>query len=108
MEILAERLLKLRSERKLSRREVAASTHMTERTYQRYENAERDPSAPALLALADFYGVSADYLLGRVDGPSTMPIARDEMSVGEFDAMMEAGLAQAQAGQGVSLEECFR
>lgn len=69
MEILAKRLIKLRSERKLSRREVAASTGMTERTYQRYENAERDPSAPVLLALADYYHVSADYLLGRTDAP---------------------------------------
>ena len=69
MEILAKRLVKLRSERKLSRREVAASTGMTERTYQRYENAERDPNAPALLALADYYGVSADYLLGRTEEP---------------------------------------
>lgn len=67
MEILAKRLLALRSERNLSRRVVAASTGMTERTYQRYENAERDPSAPTLLALADYYGVSADYLLGRTD-----------------------------------------
>ena len=69
MDILAERLVKLRSERKLSRREVAASTGMTERTYQRYENSERDPSAPVLLALADYYDVSVDYLLGRVDMP---------------------------------------
>lgn len=67
MDILAERLVNLRSERKLSRREVAAATGITERTYQRYENAERDPSAPVLLALADYYNVSADYLLGRTD-----------------------------------------
>lgn len=69
MEILAQRLIKLRSERKLSRREVAICTGITERTYQRYENAERDPSAPVLLALADYYDVSADYLLGRTDEP---------------------------------------
>ena len=67
MDILAERLVNLRSERKLSRREVAAGTGITERTYQRYENAERDPSAPVLLALAEYYNVSADYLLGRTD-----------------------------------------
>lgn len=73
MDILAERLVKLRSERKLSRREVAAATHMTERTYQRYENAERDPSAPILLALADYYNVSADYLLGRTDRREPYP-----------------------------------
>mgnify|MGYP002511932914 FL=1 len=69
MEILAKRLLELRSERDLSRRVVAASTGMTERTYQRYENAERDPSAPVLLALADYYDVTTDYLLGRTDEP---------------------------------------
>lgn len=69
MEILAKRLVELRSKRKLSRREVAACTGMTERTYQRYENAERDPSAPSLLALANYYDVSADYLLGRTDEP---------------------------------------
>ena len=67
MEILAERLLELRSDKNLSRRVVATSTGMPERTYQRYENAERDPSAPALLALADYYDVSTDYLLGRTD-----------------------------------------
>lgn len=67
MEILAKRLLALRVERNLSRRVVAAGTGMTERTYQRYENAERDPNAPALLALADYYDVSTDYLLGRTD-----------------------------------------
>lgn len=69
MEILAKHLLELRSERNLSRRVVAASTGMTERTYQRYENAERDPNAPVLLALAEFYDVSVDYLLGRTDDP---------------------------------------
>lgn len=73
MEILAERLVKLRSERKLSRREVAASIQITERTYQRYENSERDPSAPVLLALAEYYHVSADYLLGRTDHRELYP-----------------------------------
>lgn len=75
MDILAERLVKLRSDRKLSRREVAASTGMTERTYQRYENSERDPNAPVLLALANYYGVSADYLLGLTDERRPYPRA---------------------------------
>ena len=73
MDILAERLVNLRSERKLSRREVAAGTGITERTYQRYENSERDPSAPVLLALAEYYHVSADYLLGRTDRQEPYP-----------------------------------
>jgi len=35
------------------------------------------------------------------------PTARDEMDKATFDAMMGAGLAQAKAGQGVSLDEAF-
>ena len=69
MDILAERLRKRRKERKLSRRAVAQATGMAERTYQRYEKAEREPDATSLRLLADFYGVSADYLLGRTEGP---------------------------------------
>ena len=33
--------------------------------YTRYEHGERDPNAPTLAAMADFFQVSADYLLGR-------------------------------------------
>ncbi len=35
------------------------------------------------------------------------PIARDEMDKTDFDAMMGEGLAQAKAGQGLSLDEAF-
>ncbi len=44
---------------------VADAIHISVRTYQRYENNEREPTAPVLVALADFYGVSIDYLTGR-------------------------------------------
>ena len=67
MEILAKRLRELRKERNVSRRAVAEAIQIAERTYQRYEEAEREPGASVLAALADFYGVSADYLLGRTD-----------------------------------------
>lgn len=67
MQILAERLIDLRTRKKVSRREVAVSVGIVERTYMRYENNERDPDAPVLKKLADYYDVSADYLLGRTD-----------------------------------------
>lgn len=35
------------------------------------------------------------------------PLARDEMNENAFNAMMEKGLAQAKAGQGISLEDAF-
>ncbi len=67
MNILSERLLDLRKERKLTRKEVAGNLNIVERTYQRYEQGEREPTASVLAELADFYSVSVDYLLGRAD-----------------------------------------
>ena len=69
MDILAKRLVELRAAKKVSRREVSVIIGIVERTYQRYENDERDPDAPVLKKLADYYDVSADYLLCRTDTP---------------------------------------
>lgn len=67
MEILAKNLLELRKARKLSRQAVADAVRISAKTYERYENAEREPTASVLAALADFYGVSLDYLVGRTE-----------------------------------------
>ena len=67
MEILSERLTALRGARRLSRKEVSQQLHLAERTYQRYEAGEREPTASVLAELARFYQVTADYLLGLTD-----------------------------------------
>ena len=67
MDILAERLLLLRKERNLRQADVAMRLGIGVYTYQRYEYGQREPTAPLLRTIADFYGVSADYLLGRSD-----------------------------------------
>ena len=69
MEILANNLLKLRKARKLSRQAVADTVGISAKSYERYENAEREPTASVLVALADFYGDSLDYLVGRTEKP---------------------------------------
>lgn len=67
METLAERLLFLRKERNLRQSDVANGIGIALYTYQRYEYGEREPLASVVRSIADFYGVSADYLLGRTD-----------------------------------------
>ena len=67
MEILAKHLLQLRKEKKLSRQAVADAVQISAKTYERYESGEREPAATTLAALADFFEVSANYLLGRSD-----------------------------------------
>ena len=60
-----ENLLRLRQEKGLTQPEVAAGTGISLRAYQNYERGLRDPQRAALIALADFYGISLDELACR-------------------------------------------
>jgi len=64
---LFERLRLLRKERNLSQEKTAAETGIGFSTYRRYETGERVPDADALVRIADFYGVTLDYLVGRAE-----------------------------------------
>lgn len=65
---IPERLKDLRAERGLDIAEVAKATGLSSSALSNYENDEvKDISHRAILALAKFYGVSADYLLGLTE-----------------------------------------
>lgn len=67
MKIFKERLKTLRTERRIYQREVAEHLGITLRSYQSYESGESEPNLERLKALADYFGVTTDYLLGRSD-----------------------------------------
>ena len=69
MSKLSERILALRREHGVLQLEIAAAIGVSLRTYQRFEYGDREPTASSIVALAKFYGVSADYLLGMSDNP---------------------------------------
>lgn len=62
-------LKKIRKERGLTVKEVVEGAGIPMRTYQNYEYMEREIGAGTLQKLADFYGVTTDYLLGREPAP---------------------------------------
>lgn len=63
----SERLRELRRERKLTQNEMAEICGLKPRGYQEYEYEKGFPTVPGLIFLADFFGVTTDYLLGRSD-----------------------------------------
>lgn len=66
-EILAQRLKQCRIERGWTQREVAIYCDITEKAYQNYELMTREPKLEVLVRIADIFGVSIDYLVGRTD-----------------------------------------
>ncbi|MBO1678731.1 helix-turn-helix domain-containing protein [Bittarella massiliensis (ex Durand et al. 2017)] len=65
--VLAQRLKQCREEKKLTQQEVAIYCDITEKAYQNYELMMRVPKLEILIRIADLYGVSLDYLVGRTD-----------------------------------------
>jgi transcriptional regulator with XRE-family HTH domain len=64
-----ERLKKLRQTKGITQKQLAFHFGLTERGYQRYENGTSTPYFKTLIALADYFNVSLDYLVGRSDNP---------------------------------------
>ena len=62
---MAERLIYLRKKNNLSQTSVATQIGVTPALISAYEKQERNPSIDKLIALADLYHVSTDYILGR-------------------------------------------
>jgi len=63
----SERLKQLRTSKNLTQKQVYTAINMSEIGYQRYEYGTREPAYNKLIALADFFDVSLDYLCGRSD-----------------------------------------
>ena len=63
----AERLRELRREKGVTQLEMANFMGVKHRSYQNYEGGDRRPDYVGLVALADYFGVTTDYLLGRSD-----------------------------------------
>lgn len=65
MKIFAQRVRALRQEHKKTQKEMAEYLEVGLRAYQYYEGAKHYPDVPGLMKMADLFGVSTDYLLGR-------------------------------------------
>lgn len=65
--ILGARLRELRTEKKMTQRQVAEALGINSVTYLHYEKSQREPPLSLLADMAKFFGVSTDYLLGLKD-----------------------------------------
>lgn len=62
-----QRIRDLREDCDLTQAQVGEAINVPQRTYAYYESGQRMIPPHVLCALADFYHVSVDYILGRTD-----------------------------------------
>jgi len=65
MDNLGNKLKELRKLSGMTQREISIKLGITERNYQRYESDKGIPKLSNLIALADLFNVSLDFLMGR-------------------------------------------
>ena len=67
MEKYKNRIRALREDRDLRQTDVSKATGIDQKTLSNYETGKTSPDSYALIRLADFFGVSIDYLVGRTE-----------------------------------------
>ena len=66
----ADRIFFLRKSQALTRKELASGAGLSEESVKSYERRAREPAYRQLLALAKYFNVSLDYLVGRSNTPN--------------------------------------
>jgi len=68
--MIQDRMKECREQKKLTQVDIAKRLNITRQAYNHYETGKRKPSADVITALAEFYDISTDYLLGNTDDPT--------------------------------------
>lgn len=69
-ELFGKRVYLLRMKKNESQQTLSAYLGIRKSAISMLENGQRGPSADILIALADYFDVSLDYLVGRSDDPA--------------------------------------
>ncbi len=59
----------IREDRDIKQKDIAKILNVSQNTYSQYETGVISLTAEVLIKLADYYGVSVDYLLDRTNNP---------------------------------------
>ena len=95
----SETMSELRRGRGLSQRAAAAALGISQALLSHYENGAREPGLAFVCRACDFYGVSADYLLGRTEERGDAAGVRLRAMAAELRAMAERA-ERAAGGEG--------
>jgi transcriptional regulator with XRE-family HTH domain len=98
MSVFSDRLKELRLKAKVPQSLIAKEIGVSEIQYQNYEYAKHEPKLKYVIALADYFNVSVDYIAGFSDDPIAITLrdlqlalynGGDEKTNAEKDRLIE-------------------
>ncbi|MBQ8683000.1 MAG: helix-turn-helix transcriptional regulator [Clostridia bacterium] len=75
---MVKNLKKLRIQASISQQALATAVGVSQQSINKYENHAVEPDIATLIALADYLGVTIDYLVGRTDEAGNNHLLSDE------------------------------
>ncbi len=101
-----KRLRELRELRNLTQGDLAKELKVSQSTIAMWESGKRDPDTEALHRIADYFGVSTDYLIGRSNSPHPGEIAATHIDGDKsYDDLTPEMLQQIEAFKRFIIEE---
>lgn len=96
--MIGERIKQLREDFMEPQSYVAEAINISQSALGNYERGTRLPDATVIIALAKYFNVSTDYLLGLTNDPAPFPSAVDELGISkeaanELSRLKELGLS---------------
>lgn len=65
--MINERIKELRNDKEISQQALAKAIGVSQKAIDYWERGVNEPKASYIILLADYFGVTADYLLGRTE-----------------------------------------
>ncbi len=95
MDSFGQRLRRLREERDITQIDLAKALSLANSTISQYEANRRTPDPEILRRVADYFGVSVDYLLCRTDNPHNTYLPRGAWPVEKTTPLPILGIIRA-------------
>ena len=95
-----ETLSALRKGRNISQRQAAADLGISQALLSHYENGAREPGLSFVCRACDYYGVTADYLLGRSTHPGDVSVRDSRNFLNELKDLLNRAETALQSIEG--------
>lgn len=86
---MVENLKKLRNSFGISQQALANAIGTSQQSINKYENHSVEPDIATLIALADYFNVSVDFLIGRVSSDNSSPDTEEALLIKNYRCLDE-------------------